>query len=90
VLEASIAGLPVVASRVGGLPEVIDDGRTGMLFPPGDEVSIAQALVRVVENKELAQRFGEAARRRVESIFGIKRMSKEYNDCYLRLMAKRW
>jgi glycosyltransferase involved in cell wall biosynthesis len=89
VLEASVARLPVVASRVGGLPEVIDHGRTGLLFPAGDEDALTRELLNVIQNKELAHRFGEAAGLRVESMFGVQRMASEYHDYYIQLMAKR-
>jgi len=89
VLEASIARLPIVASRVGGLPEVIDDGRTGLLFPCGDQESLTQALLRLIQDKQLALRLGEAASLRVKSIYGIERMAKEYHNCYLQLTANR-
>lgn len=87
VLEASIARLPVVASRVGGLPEIIDDGKTGLLVPPGDEEALTRAIMEVVQNKELACRLGEAASLRVHSKYGISRMAKEYHNYYLKLLA---
>jgi glycosyltransferase involved in cell wall biosynthesis len=89
VLEASVARLPVVASRVGGLPEVIEDGRTGVLVTPGDEESLTRALVGFVRDRQLADRFGEAARLRVQSLYGIGRMAKEYHDSFVKLVARR-
>lgn len=89
VLEASVARLPVVASRVGGLPELIDDGRTGILFPPGDEEALTRELLNVIQNKELAHRLGDAAGQRVQSLYGIGRMAREYHDCFLQLTANR-
>jgi glycosyltransferase involved in cell wall biosynthesis len=89
VLEASIARLPVVASRVGGLPEVIDDRRTGILVTPGDEGAFTRELLGIVQNRELAARLGEAARVRVQDLYGIGRMAKEYHEVYLELLAER-
>jgi glycosyltransferase involved in cell wall biosynthesis len=86
VLEASIAGLPVVASRVGGLPEVIDDGRTGILFEPGDEDTLTRELIGILLDKDRARRLGEAASIRVQSLYGVGRMAKEYHNHYLRLL----
>src|SRR5207244_1459532 len=71
VLEASVARLPVVASRVGGLPEVIDHGLTGVLFPPGDEEALTRELLGIVRDRDRAGRLGEAASLRVQSLYGI-------------------
>jgi sugar transferase (PEP-CTERM/EpsH1 system associated) len=90
VLEASVARLPVVASRVGGLPEVIDHGRTGVLFPPGDEDALTRELLGVIQDKERAGRLGEAASLRVQSLYGIGRMAREYHDHYVELLATRF
>jgi glycosyltransferase involved in cell wall biosynthesis len=89
VLEASMARLPVVASRVGGLPEVIDDGRTGVLFTPGDEETLTRELVSILCNPERASRLGQAACARVESLYGIGRMAREYHEHFVRLLAGR-
>jgi glycosyltransferase involved in cell wall biosynthesis len=89
VLEASVARLPVVASRVGGLPEVIDDRRTGILYPPGDEGALARELLGVLRDKALARRLGDAASRRVQDLYGVARMAREYHDCFVRLTTAR-
>jgi glycosyltransferase involved in cell wall biosynthesis len=89
VLEASVARLPVVASRVGGLPEIIDDRRTGILFPPGDEGTLTRELLGVLRDKELARRLGDAASSRVQAMYGVARMAREYHDCFLQLTTAR-
>lgn len=66
VLEAMEAGVPVVASRVSGIPEVVVDGETGWLVPPEDPAALAGALAEVLADPEEARRRGEAGRRRVE------------------------
>ena len=58
VLEAMAAGLPVVASRVGGLDELVVDGETGILVPSGDHEALAAALTTMVEDRGLRRRFG--------------------------------
>lgn len=68
-LEAMAAGLPVVASAIGGLPELIDHGRSGFLTPPGDAGALGAALVRLVDDPDARERFGAAARRAVETNF---------------------
>ena len=65
VLEAAIAGLPIVATRVGGLPELIDDGRTGILIEPNDPAMLTQAILAVLSDTDAARRW--AMRRDCES-----------------------
>ncbi|TFV59578.1 glycosyltransferase [Geodermatophilus sp. DF01-2] len=67
VLEAAAAGVPVVASAVGGIPELVDDGRTGLLVPPGDAAALAGALIRLVERPDEADRMGRAGWERVRA-----------------------
>jgi glycosyltransferase involved in cell wall biosynthesis len=70
-LEAMAAGRPVVGSRVGGIPEMIVDGETGLLVPPKDPPSLARGIERLVASPELRRAFGLAARLRAESDFGL-------------------
>jgi starch synthase len=71
-LEAMACGTPVVASAVGGIPEVVDDGRTGLLVPAGDgfEAGLARAMDFVMSDPEAARRMGEAGRERAVGEFG--------------------
>jgi glycosyltransferase involved in cell wall biosynthesis len=69
VLEAMEAGVPLVASRVSGIPEVVEDGTTGWLVPPEDPGALAAALAEVLASPGEARRRGEAGRRRVEERF---------------------
>jgi len=69
VLEAMEAGVPVVASRVSGIPEVVEDGSTGWLVPPEDPGALARALAEVLADPATARRRGEAGRARVEERF---------------------
>jgi glycosyltransferase involved in cell wall biosynthesis len=64
LVEAMAAGLPVVASRVGGIPDVVVDGETGLLVPPGDADALAAALDELVGDPQRRERFASAARRR--------------------------
>jgi glycosyltransferase involved in cell wall biosynthesis len=66
VVEAFCRGRGVVGSRVGGIPDIVADGQTGLLVPPGDARALADALVRVLTDPALAERFGAAARAAVE------------------------
>jgi glycosyltransferase involved in cell wall biosynthesis len=89
LLEAAAAGIPAVASRVGGVPEVIDDGRTGLLFPSGDQGGLTRGILTVLTDPGLARRLGEAARDRVESLFHIRRMARDYHQQFLELLGRR-
>jgi glycosyltransferase involved in cell wall biosynthesis len=71
VLEAMAAGLPVVASDVGGVPELVRDGETGLLVPPARPAALASALERLAADAALRRRLGEAGRRRAEEHFDI-------------------
>jgi glycosyltransferase involved in cell wall biosynthesis len=83
LLEAMACGLPVVTTKVGGNPEVVLDGSTGLLVPPRDPNALARAIMQVWNNLELAHQMGRAARRRAESHFDIRRMVARYEDLYL-------
>ena len=89
LLEAMAAGRPVVATRVGGNPEVVVDGETGLLVPPRDARALADATVRLLRDRELARRFGDAGRRRVESQFTLERMVHRMEDLYDDLLARK-
>jgi sugar transferase (PEP-CTERM/EpsH1 system associated) len=82
MLEAMACGLPVVASRVGGIPEVVDDGVQGVLVPVGDVDALAQALARYATDADLRARHGRAARARVEDRFSMRAMLAAYGDLY--------
>jgi len=69
VLEAMESGIPVVASRVSGIPEVVEEGRTGWLVPPEDPRALAAALTEVLGSPEEARRRGREGRRRVDERF---------------------
>jgi glycogen synthase len=83
-LEAMACGTPVVASAVGGILEVVEDGRTGVLVPPGRPDDLAVALRRFLDDRDLARAFGEAGRRRVEEHFSwaslAERTERVYGD----------
>jgi glycosyltransferase involved in cell wall biosynthesis len=75
LLEAMAQARPVVATPVGGTPELVVDGETGVLVPPGDVHALAQALREVLDDDERARRLGESGRRRVEEHFSAERMA---------------
>jgi glycosyltransferase involved in cell wall biosynthesis len=87
-IEAMAAGKPVVASRVGGLPELIDDAVTGFLVPPGDPSALAGAISRVLPQKGALDSMGVRARERVRQHFTLEQMAKKNEDFYYELLAK--
>jgi glycosyltransferase involved in cell wall biosynthesis len=87
-LESMAAALPVVATRVGGSPEAVEDGVTGFLVPPRNSAALARAIVRLLEDRNLASSFGQAGRRRVEREFSLTGMVRRTEEFYLRLLQK--
>lgn len=72
ILEAMAAGKPIVTSSVGGIPEVIDDGKTGLLVPPEDVMSLRNALSQIITEEPYGYDLGNAARRKAEKLFSIE------------------
>ncbi len=89
VIEAMAAGLPVVASRVGGIPELIDDRRTGRLVPPGDAAALAAAIVELMNEPTHAAALGRAGQRRAQERYAFPRMVGRVEDLYLTEIARR-
>jgi len=81
-LEAAHMARPVVASRVGGLPEVVVDGETGMLVEPDDPTALARAIVTLLRDREQADRLGRAARERASRLFSLERCVDAYESLY--------
>jgi L-malate glycosyltransferase len=88
VLESMAAGVPVVATRVGGTPEAIEDGVSGLLVPPRDAGSLAEAITTLLENPEMARRLGQAGKARVETHFSIRRMTDETERLYEKMLGR--
>ncbi|HVK11708.1 MAG TPA: glycosyltransferase, partial [Gemmataceae bacterium] len=86
-LEAGAAAVPVVATAVGGIPEVIADCETGLLVPPGKPEALAERLLRVVRSRSLAHRLGVAARRRMEERFSFAAQATAYVELFEELRA---
>lgn len=82
LLEAMAAGRAVAVTAVGGIPEVVDDGETGVLRPFGDTGGLADAAVGLLDDPDRRRALGRAARRRVEERFGIRRMAAELEAVY--------
>ena len=86
VMEAMAMGLPVVASAVDGTRELIEDGVSGYLLPPGDVDAFAERIRELMEDSHLAHQLGEKADRHVLERFGMARMIEAYNELFLSLV----
>jgi glycosyltransferase involved in cell wall biosynthesis len=87
ILEAMATGLPVVATDVGGNPELVQSEQTGFLVPAGDTDAMASAIRRYLERPELIVKHGKAARRMVEAEFGLQDMVDKYLAAYDAVMG---
>ncbi len=81
------AGLPVIASDVGGLREQVEDGVTGLLVPAGDVAALATALERLVGDPQLRREMGDAGRARAEALFDLPAFRQAHLDLYRRELA---
>lgn len=87
LLEALAAGKPVVAARVAGNPEIIQYEQTGLLVPPRQPQSLAEAILRLLDSAVLRQQFGDAGRQWVEKHFRVEQMVSETEELYRTLVA---
>lgn len=82
ILEAQAAKVPVVATRVGGVVEIIDDGKTGFLVPPKDPESMANAVIKLLKDKSLAESFATAAYEKLKAEFTLEYMASQTIKVY--------
>jgi glycosyltransferase involved in cell wall biosynthesis len=87
VLEYMAAGLPLVATRVGGIPEIVEDQVTGVLVQPGDHRGLATAIAHLIDSPEDARRMGAAARERRQAEFSIDAVVRRVETLYLELVS---
>jgi len=87
ILEACAAGLPVVATAVGGVPELVVDGETGLLVAPGRPDALADAIGRLLDDAPLARRLADAGRQRVAATFDVDAVAERYQAMYEALVA---
>jgi glycosyltransferase involved in cell wall biosynthesis len=89
LLQAAACGVPIVAGRVGGIPEIVEPGVNGELIDPGDAAALAEHVSRLLQSEELRRRYGHAGRRRVERAFSIDAMVEGNLAVYRDLAARR-
>jgi glycosyltransferase involved in cell wall biosynthesis len=82
ILEAMANGLPIVSTAVDGACEMIVDGETGILVPPGDAVALAAGIRRLLNDPELAERLGKAGRQRLATVYSIERVVGDLDKLY--------
>lgn len=89
VIEALAAGKPVVATNVGGVPDLIKDGSTGLLIPPGNSEALVNSITQLLDNEAMAKQFGDAGRELVRKNYSVKTMAAKYEDIYETLFASK-
>ncbi len=88
-IEAMASGCPVVATRVGGLPDLIEEGETGYLVPSGDAQALAGGIQRLLRDREAARHMGQAAQARVGARFTAERLLKDVECLYSELLTQK-
>ena len=86
LMDAMVMSLPIVATRAGGIPEVVEDGVTGLLVPAKNPEKLAAAMTRLIEDESLRVQYGRAGRRRVESLFGAEAMVSMTEALYQKIL----
>jgi glycosyltransferase involved in cell wall biosynthesis len=84
--EASMAGAAVIVSRIGALPEIVEDRVSGLVVTPGDTNSLVQAIEELINDEELRRNFGIAAKKRAQTLFSMEKSVDEYEKTYQQLI----
>ena len=88
IMEAMAAGLPVVATNVGGNPELVIHNETGFLFPSQDASILAQQIIELANNPEKRHKMGLAGRKRMEDFFTLEKIIQNYENLYRSVINK--
>jgi glycosyltransferase involved in cell wall biosynthesis len=86
--EAMASGLPIVASRVGGVPEMVESGRNGLLVPPTDQARLAEACIRLLRMPDEAQRLAQGGRALAEGRFNVRSQVRKLENLYQKLIGR--
>ena len=86
ILEAMSSGNPVVASRIGGIPEIIQPYENGMLIAPGDSTKLAEHIIHLLENEDLRKELSQNSRETIEKRFSVKVMAEKTHSFYRRII----
>ena len=87
--EAMACGIPSIATRVGCVEDLLDQGRCGKIISPGDERALADAMMEYIENKDLRQDFGRAGLEQVHKNYCLEVMVRRYRKLYLEVAGRR-
>ena len=90
LLEAMAHGLPIAATSVGGIPEVVTDGKEGLLCKSGDAVALSENIKRLMEDTDLRITLGNNARQKVTACYGIDSVASQWSDLYMQLLNGNW
>jgi glycosyltransferase involved in cell wall biosynthesis len=88
-IEAMVCEKPVIASKIGGIPEVVEDGISGLLVPPSDAEELSEAIVKLIENEELREKMGIEGRRIAREKFNIENIAKQHVELYQKVIINR-
>lgn len=80
--EAQAVGTPVIATHVGGLPEIVQHETTGLIVPPGDHQAMAQSVIRLYQDQDLSRRLATQAKQTVQEQFSTTRLTAAVEDVY--------
>jgi glycosyltransferase involved in cell wall biosynthesis len=89
LLEAMGAGLPIVATAVGGTPDVLGGSENGLLVPPQEAEALSQSLISLLSDLDSARAMADRAQERMKAHYGIESMTQQYEDLYERILAER-
>jgi glycosyltransferase involved in cell wall biosynthesis len=89
LLESMANGLPVVATNVGGNPEIVTDGENGLMVPAADAAALSRAIAQLLESPDLAHRLGQAAREKVAREYSLECLLRRTEDLYITLLERR-
>ncbi len=87
IIEAMLAGLPVVTTSVGGIPEIVKDGETGLTAPSGKDQELSSAILRLIETPSLREEMGAAGCRRAKTVFSDEQMNRAYHQLYNEMLT---
>ncbi len=90
ILESAACGVPTVASRIYGITDAVEDGKTGLLFTAGDIAGLTQSLLKLIDEPLLRQKMGEAARVRVLELFPSHKITEGMLSLYSELLTERY
>jgi glycosyltransferase involved in cell wall biosynthesis len=87
IIEAAACAIPVVATRIYGITDAVEEDKTGLLFQAGDIDSLTKALLRLIDNAPLRLQMGMLAKDRATALFSSDQVTRELTDLYLQLLA---